>query len=288
MADGIVQLQADSTGKKVDTSELTVGANTVERQRINIADPASAAAIAAVKAGSTPATAADAALVVSFDDANSATRIGDGINTVSVKPPSTAVAAADAPLAVALHPSSPLPTGSNVIGAVSAPAIVKGTQGATGFSVQDLKDAGRTAICLFASSAAAGASGVETALTLTKSAGAAANVSAASFVVTSGKTFRVTSISVATRGHATATAQATTFSLRLNAAGAVTTTSTPVLLQARSATPATASAWDRVIVPIPDGFEIAGNGSVQIGVTANSVYTTNAPTWDVAIIGYEY
>ena len=129
---------------------------------------------------------------------------------------------------------------------------------------------------------------VVTDLTLTKSAGAAANVSAASFVVTSGKTFRVTSISVATRGHATATAQATTFSLRLNAAGAVTTTSTPVLLQARSATPATASAWDRVIVPIPDGFEIAGNGSVQIGVTANSVYTTNAPTWDVAIIGYEY
>jgi hypothetical protein len=34
MADGLVQVPADSTGKKIDTSELTVGANTVERQRM--------------------------------------------------------------------------------------------------------------------------------------------------------------------------------------------------------------------------------------------------------------
>lgn len=49
MADGIVQLPADSTGKKVDTSELTVGANTVERERVNLADPTTAAAVAGVK-----------------------------------------------------------------------------------------------------------------------------------------------------------------------------------------------------------------------------------------------
>jgi hypothetical protein len=48
MADGVVGLAADGTGKKVDTSELTVGTNTVERQRINISDPTSAAAIVAV------------------------------------------------------------------------------------------------------------------------------------------------------------------------------------------------------------------------------------------------
>lgn len=48
MADGLIQVPADSTGKKVDTSELTVGANTVERQRINLSDPVTAAAIASV------------------------------------------------------------------------------------------------------------------------------------------------------------------------------------------------------------------------------------------------
>lgn len=37
MADGIIQLSPDSTGKKVDTEELVVGANTVHRERMQIA-----------------------------------------------------------------------------------------------------------------------------------------------------------------------------------------------------------------------------------------------------------
>lgn len=36
MSDGLVQVAPDSTGKKIDTTELTVGANTVERQRVII------------------------------------------------------------------------------------------------------------------------------------------------------------------------------------------------------------------------------------------------------------
>lgn len=48
MADGLVQVPPDSTGKKVDTSELTVGANTVERQRIVVADSTTAAALGGV------------------------------------------------------------------------------------------------------------------------------------------------------------------------------------------------------------------------------------------------
>jgi hypothetical protein len=31
-----------------------------------------------------------------------------------------------------------------------------------------------------------------------------------------------------------------------------------------------------------------GDGTLQIGVTALATYTTNAPTWDVQIIGYEF
>ena len=40
MADGIVGLAADGVGKKVDTTELTVGANIVERQRVQLAGSA--------------------------------------------------------------------------------------------------------------------------------------------------------------------------------------------------------------------------------------------------------
>lgn len=134
----------------------------------------------------------------------------------------------------------------------------------------------------------AGTSGTETAISLTKSSGTSATSTGSSFVVASGKKFHITSFSVATRGHATATAQATTFSLRVNPAGAVTTSTTPITFSARSATPATASSWDRYVIPIPDGYEIAGDGTLQFGVTGNGIYVTNPPTWDVTITGFEY
>jgi hypothetical protein len=48
MANGIVQVAPDSSGKKVDTSELVVGTNSVERQRIVLAGDSVAAALAAI------------------------------------------------------------------------------------------------------------------------------------------------------------------------------------------------------------------------------------------------
>jgi hypothetical protein len=162
------------------------------------------------------------------------------------------------------------------------------SESTTGFSVQDLKDAGRTTVTYTAVAAAAGTTTTETAITLQKSAGTAATSTAASFVITSGKRFRITHITFATRGHNTATAQTTTFNLRVNTAGAVTTSSTPIIFRARAATPATANAWDRATFEIPDGLEILGDGTLQFGVTAAATYTTNAPTWDVTIIGFEY
>jgi hypothetical protein len=147
----------------------------------------------------------------------------------------------------------------------------------------------RTFIQLFANAAAAGATGVETAITLTRSGSpGAATTTGSSFVPTSGKRFRITSITFASRGNTTATAQITTFSLRVNSAGAVATTSA-AMLSAATATPATALAWDRVSFQFgDDGPEIAGDGTLQFGLTANAVFTTNAPTWFAAITGYEY
>jgi hypothetical protein len=48
MADGFVKVAPDSTGKIIDTSELTVNAQTVERQRVVLGDPTIAAALAVI------------------------------------------------------------------------------------------------------------------------------------------------------------------------------------------------------------------------------------------------
>lgn len=152
-------------------------------------------------------------------------------------------------------------------------------------------DTGKTMLQFYATGVASGATGVETAVPLAKAGtlGAAPAGAANSLVPASGKRFRITSITFCSRGHATATAQVTTFNLRVNSAGAVATTSTGILLQARVATPATASAWDRVTFNFEgEGPELIGDGTLQWGLTANAVFTTNAPTWDALITGYEY
>lgn len=48
MADSFVQVAPDSTGKKVDTSQLVDGANTVERQRVVLGDDADVNSLARV------------------------------------------------------------------------------------------------------------------------------------------------------------------------------------------------------------------------------------------------
>ena len=150
-------------------------------------------------------------------------------------------------------------------------------------------DSNRTIVHFWANGVASGTTGTETAITLTRSnSPGGATTSAASYTPTSGKRFRISALSIASRGNATATAQVTTFSLRVNTAGAVTTTSN-VWFSARSATPATALAWDRYSIEFGDlGPSLLGDGTLQIGITANAVYTTNAPTWDVQIIAYEF
>lgn len=175
---------------------------------------------------------------------------------------------------------------SNVI--VTPPTLTKGTQGATGFSTQDLKDAGRVNLIFYAVGAAAGATTVETMITLTKASDTSAISTGTTFVITSGKRWRINNITFASQGSATATLQTSTFALRINTAGAVIVSSTPLVLSARTSTPATASSWDRFTFAIPDGIEFLGNGTIQFGVSANAVFVTNAPTWHVVITGFEY
>lgn len=172
---------------------------------------------------------------------------------------------------------------------ISMPTLTKGTQGATGISTQDLKDAGRTSIVFYVTASTVGATTVESALTLTKSAGTGATSAANFFVITSGKRFRISSISVATQGNVTATTHTTTLSIRLATAGNCATGTTPVLYKFRSSAPATTLFWDRLpTYPIPDGYEVLGDGTLNICASVNSTFTTNAPTVDLMIVGYEY
>jgi len=52
MSDQYIQVTPDSTGKKIDTSEITVNSNTVERQRVVIGDPTAAESFVTVTGNS--------------------------------------------------------------------------------------------------------------------------------------------------------------------------------------------------------------------------------------------
>lgn len=188
-----------------------------------------------------------------------------------------------------------LTAGTNRIGSVrpvdSADAdltSLKGTQTSRALGVQDLRDAGRTHVSYRAVGAATGTTGTETLLTLTKASATSATSTGTSFVITSGKKYRISSITIGSRGNATATIQSTTHSVRVNTAGACLVSSTPIVWQQRTATPATASAWDRANYYISEGYEITGDGTLALCASVNSTYTTNAPTVDLLIDGYEY
>ena len=85
MADGVIQVAPDSTGKMVDVSELTVGSNTVERQRVVIGDPTTATSLADVTQPSTAAQATDCGLVVAVSP-NSHVPLLDAESTLSGGP----------------------------------------------------------------------------------------------------------------------------------------------------------------------------------------------------------
>jgi len=148
---------------------------------------------------------------------------------------------------------------------------------------------GREFISLYATNVTAPATGTTALVTLSiaRTPGTAPTTGT-SFNVPAGKRFRITSVLVAQRGNATATAAVITHAIVVNAAGAVATNSA-VWQARRTATPATALAWDRVESSIgDDGVEIVGGANVNIGATVNPVFTTNAPTYDVHIQGYLY
>jgi hypothetical protein len=140
----------------------------------------------------------------------------------------------------------------------------------------------RTPVTVYATAVAAGTTGNDTVINMTKILGNSGTPSTAAFFsVTSGKIMRINSIVFGTLGNTTtATAQNTVFTLRRDASSAPANT----LIQGRCATTAVISAIDRVVMPL--GLEL--ESGINFAMWARATYTTNAPTWDVIINGFEY
>jgi hypothetical protein len=163
---------------------------------------------------------------------------------------------------------------------VTAPTITKGTQGANGFTTQDLKDAGRARVSIVFQGTGAVADAL---LSLVKSTNGVAATGATTIPVAANKRLRITSMTFSVKANAAAAAFAT-FTLRINPAGAAIITSQSELRVDLGNTEAVAGAARAITIPFPDGFELSGTD--QLAVSAAAQATTNILS--VSLNGFEY
>jgi len=175
------------------------------------------------------------------------------------------------------------------------PTLTKGTQGATGFSVQPLRDAGRTSV-VYRTGASLNQVGGFTSDTeyasgsIVKVTGAGVVGSAAtSHVIPAGKTFRVQSLSIHMRVQTTsAVATVAEMGLLIEPSGTVTNAS-PLAMMVRVGGPATAGYSDHEVLTIPEGFDIVGDGTLAIGIYMRVNFASGSgPTVYAQITGYEF
>jgi hypothetical protein len=210
-------------------------------------------------------------------------KVTDGTNVTAVKAASTAAAAADPSAVVAFSPNSPLPAGANAIGTVAAPAITKGAQGATGFTVQELKDAGRQSITL-AWELVAGTAAAESALTnfTNGQRGGTALSAANQYTVSTSKTLRITTVICTLLENATTCIGR----FRIRQAATVANTS-PIIFDCVVgvfAGTAAAKQGQTIAVAIPDGIEVAAGQQI----TFTWFTDVNTCTVSMVILGFEY
>ena len=212
-------------------------------------------------------------------------KITDGTNTGAVKAASTAAVAADPALVVAVSPN-------NTVG-ITVPTLTKGTQGATGLSVQSLIDAGRNTriFMLDAFTAAPVVEAVQSVVQWYGNAAVAATTQPA--VVPTGKTLRLTGYkimyqSLATVGCAVVRVRANTAGLGVLASPLVYS------FEAGSGAGATTTAMTGGMTvetgSFPDGLELpAGTGVAfsMAGYGPTGTLTLEGTT-RFAVYGFEY
>lgn len=258
MADGIVQVPVDSTGKKIDTSELTVGSNTVERQRMVIADPTDAAGLADV--ANTTLVGTEYGLVV-----RSVTEAVDG-NFSALNPPLLLVG------------------GLSTLGSYKVLGLTtKGVQGSTAVPTLDLKDSGRTSITFYIDRIA----GITTEALATMNINKGGTVTTGtSYTVSTGKTLRLQSIMV-TILSSTTTGVFGRVRVRSVNTGSLAASSPIIIPMDIGFIPGTAAqgtGGQPETITFADGIELSAGSSVGISHLINSTSSTVS----VALIGYEY
>lgn len=175
------------------------------------------------------------------------------------------------------HTSAAAPLPINV---TTLPTLTKNTQGSTGLSTQDLKDAGRNVTNYWMDiPVITTATDALQSLTGYKS-GAAVVATTTPAVVTAGKTYRVNSITLSHISNGTA--GSIKFTLRALAGGTVLIGSPAVFDYVLSIPAATAGIGTTVTIPFPDGLEFAAG--VGIGLSVVGLNTTQA----AAIVGYAH
>lgn len=159
---------------------------------------------------------------------------------------------------------------------VTGQALTKGTQGALGFTTQDLKDSGRSVVIASATAVAASASEVTVSVSVSRGL-TNAPAAGASQTITSGKTLRFQSVAATwTKG----VNQGQTASVRLRAQNTGTCTASSPLLWTVNLSSFTAPS------EFPDGIELSGNNTFCLSHIESG--TGGAPTLDISLVGFEY
>jgi hypothetical protein len=168
------------------------------------------------------------------------------------------------------------------------PTLTKGTQGTTGLSTQDLKDAGRNVTNYFMAAGVAGTNAEVMQLLTGYKGGAAVAATATPAVVTAAKTYRITSITLSYQS--LATAGACLFRLRANTSGAGVIGSPLVMTFTVGSLAAVAGVTNTLDIPFPDGLEFAAGTGIAVGMIGLSAVgaALAAGFGTITIYGYEY
>ena len=212
-------------------------------------------------------------------------KVGDGTNTVAVKVSAAAVAA-DPALVVTMSAASasipvtqagPFAIKDTVNGSILGGA--KGVQQSVGLQTQDMKDSGRTYVCITVNRAAGIAA--EALATMTINRGETVTTGT-TYTVTAGKTLRLQTFKLSVRASAATIVSARAF-LR-TAASALAITSPLIAILEAGSNAAVIEDVNTEDIDFPDGVEIAATH--QIGISHLESTATGTVTF--TLIGYEY
>lgn len=168
-------------------------------------------------------------------------------------------------------------------GQVFGPTLTKATQGATGFSTQDLKDAGRVMVT-YTATALAGVT-TEALISLTPYRDLTAAGAATTHAVTANKRLRLQSITLSLRSTSTVNVGCL---VRFRMLAGTVLVGSPIhnsvgCMSSNLATAVAGNAQSETLT-FPDGFELSG--TMQFGLT--QLCSNVAVTLDVQVTGYEY